>query len=91
MWRVGLSERRTATLGCVAVVNAERPFCLIQRSRWFQGRFATQRGQAPSPQGWRRNFVVRGARIDAPCWCNQLPVSIASAGASERWLAVNWK
>src|SRR5688572_12452801 len=49
VWRGGLSERRIAPFGCVAVVKPLHAVNLIHRDCRFWGRFATQRGQAPSP------------------------------------------
>ncbi|WP_238542030.1 hypothetical protein, partial [Pseudomonas sp. GM50] len=43
-------ERRIAPFGCEAVVKPLHAVYLIHRDCRFWGRFATQRGQAPSPQ-----------------------------------------
>ena len=45
LWRGGLPP-----FGCAAAVNPNNAVCLKNRDRWFWGRYATQRGQAPSPQ-----------------------------------------
>ncbi|NWA29251.1 hypothetical protein HX866_30645 [Pseudomonas gingeri] len=50
LWRAGLSERRTAALGCEAVAKPAVGICQIHREHRFEGRFAPQRGQARSPQ-----------------------------------------
>ncbi|CAI8932156.1 conserved hypothetical protein [Pseudomonas sp. IT-196MI5] len=54
MWRGGLSDRRIAPFGCVAVVELVNSASLTKRFLQEQGCFAIQRGQAPSPQGFRR-------------------------------------
>jgi hypothetical protein len=46
----GLVGRRTAPFGCSAVANPNNAVCLSNRDCRVWGRFATQRGQAPSPQ-----------------------------------------
>ncbi|WP_191624389.1 hypothetical protein [Pseudomonas fluorescens] len=45
-----MSERRIAPFGCEAVVKPADAFYLKNRDCRFWGRYATQRGQAPSPQ-----------------------------------------
>ncbi|MCP1499660.1 hypothetical protein J2Y86_004367 [Pseudomonas migulae] len=45
LWRGGLPP-----FGCAAVVMSVNAVCLSYIGSMFQGRFATQREQAPSPQ-----------------------------------------
>ena len=45
-----MSDRRTVPFNCVAVAKSGTADCLQNRSERFWGGFATQRGQAPSPQ-----------------------------------------
>jgi len=45
LWRAGLPA-----LGCEAVAKSATPIYLTHQIGWFWGRFATQRGQARSPQ-----------------------------------------
>jgi hypothetical protein len=67
-----LSERRIALFGCVAVVNPTNTASTLNLDCSFWGGFATQRGQAPSPQ---RLFATNQASAVSITIIKQNPIS----------------